>query len=172
MSLAEYPPETPGLDGTGLTEAVCPKHGVKRFVSADALYVKGAPLGTFGLKCLIPLDAKAAKAKKEAGGAPPSGVGDVSANGTRYATKEPFDPALCQEALVPTESYDDAGVQVRKGGKAIERKDREAPPATGGEKLSRASSPKAAKKAKNTASKRNTKIDSRGGKGVTVKDED
>jgi hypothetical protein len=172
MSLAEYPPETPGLDGTGLTEAVCPKHGVKRTVSADALFVKGAPMGTFGLKCLIALDAKAEKAKKTAGVGSPVRTGETSANGTVYSSNAPADATLCQEALVPSESYDENGVQVRKGGKAIERKDREAPPATGGEKLSRASSPKAAKAAKNTAAKRNTKIDSRGGKGVTVKDED
>lgn len=180
MTISEYPPETPGVDGTGLTEAVCPKHGVKRTVSADGLLAKGAPVGTFALKCLIPLDKKAADAKKAAAGTPPTGAFDVSANGTTYASKAAYDTTLCQEVLVPVESFNDAGVQVRRNGKAIELKDQKAAPRTGGEKLSgvrfgedgKQTKAKPAKAEKNTAAKRGKKVDSRGGKGVSVAEED
>ena len=170
---AEYPPETPGNDGTGLTQAVCPKHGKERTVSADALAVKGAPLGTFGLKCLEPLDKAVAKAKAESGARSPHGMLDVSANGTQYMGGAPYDPTLCQEALVPVESYDDAGRQVRKGGKVVVDKDRQAEPRTGGEKLARANDKKTVSKAKNTAKKSTKKkADSRGGKGVSVAEDE
>lgn len=121
MSYPEYPVEKAGLEGTGLTEAVCPKgHGKTRIVSADALQVKGAPLNTFALKCLEPLK----KGDKPTGGrqaGSPVRTGEVSANMTVHASGAPLDADLCQEVLVPVESYDEGGRLVRKNGKALDK---------------------------------------------------
>lgn len=181
----EYPAETAGLDGTGLTQAVCPKgHGKARTVSADALLAKGAPQFTFGLKCLEPLT-KDAKAKDRTGS--PVRSGEASANGTVHATNAPADPDLCQEALVPLESFDESGNEFRKNGKVTkEQQERTGPVATGGEKLAAASGTdlgkagnarreKAAKAEKSRARGSRTpaqpKVDAKGGKGVTVAEE-
>ncbi len=163
--MSESPVEQTGFSGVGLTEAVCPKHGKPRFVSADALFVKGAPLQTYAIKCLIPL--KAVVKGKDAGA--PLRTGEASANQTVMATGAPHDDELCQEFLVPLNSINEDGTPARKNGKLVEVKQGEGPAETGGEKLARASDPKRAAKAKNESSAAG--IDTRGGKGVTVADE-
>jgi len=52
--VSEHPVQKSGVDGTGLTEAVCPDHkGKPRTVSADGLKVAGAS-DAVALRCLVP----------------------------------------------------------------------------------------------------------------------
>lgn len=179
--MSEYPAEQAGLDGTGLTLAQCAKgHGKPRTVSADALYVKGAPILTFALKCLEPLN----KSAKKSAGTPPVRSGEVSANMTVHASGSPVDLELCQEALVPLESFDENGEVFRKGGKVTkEQADREQVAATGGEKIAassgvdlgkaanarRASSQRSeSKRTKGQRTPKAPRVDAKGGKGATV----
>lgn len=117
---SEYPPERSAYDGTGVTQAVCPKgHGKERTVSADALSVKGAP-DTIALRCWEKLsDAEAKKAPM------PPQTGALSRPSREFSPGASNAPILdtdkCQEYLVPVESFNERGEQVRKGGKKLDK---------------------------------------------------
>ena len=151
--VTEYPIQKSAVDGTAITEAVCPVHkGKARTVSSDALKVAGASEVT-ALRCYEELsDAE----KKKRGTPTPSATSLPSrefAPGASDALRASADH--CQEYLVPLESRDAAGRTVRKDGKHLDkpiepkrasRSEEQGPApfesegaATGGEKLAAAS---------------------------------
>lgn len=120
MTLVEYPAEKSAPDGTAITDAVCPKgHGKARNVASDALKVKGA-IDAIALRCWTQLsDAERKKTTgvpHEARESLPSK--EFSPGATAAAV---HDDRLCQEYLVPVESYDDGGRLIRRNGKKLDK---------------------------------------------------